>query len=230
MNPMDLAMRLLKQDLPDWTKDLFDSKGNLKNYSPSLDEEPKEIPTPPLHPGRTRLDINEHGKQFYPSQYSQQVNLPYGYEREMSIDEVIDSHGVLRNMPREAAEEYVKQHPFEAFRHLNTKDSRKSPFQLNLQRLTEFEDYDGWDESDKNDDITSQDLLVVNQWTSLSAFSKTASPLKRFDTRRNTTQNIRRHPSVESTNVNCIESVASVECMVINLERTSATQRAENSL
>ena len=32
MNPMDLAMRLLKQDLPDWTKDLFDSKGNLKNY------------------------------------------------------------------------------------------------------------------------------------------------------------------------------------------------------
>ena len=174
--PMDLAMRLLKQDLPDWTKDLFDSKGNLKNYSPSLDEEPKEIPTPPLHPGRTRLDINEHGKQFYPSQYNQQVNLPYGYEREMSIDEVIDSHGILRNMPREAAEEYVKQHPFEAFRHLNTKDSRKSPFQLNLQRLTEFEDYDDWDESDKNDDITShafdQPSFLNTPWNEKTGFTR----------------------------------------------------------
>ena len=176
MDPMDLAMRLLKQDLPDWTKDLFDSKGNLKNYSPSLDEEPKEIPTPPLHPGRTRLDINEHGKQFYPSQYNQQVNLPYGYEREMSIDEVIDSHGILRNMPREAAEEYVKQHPFEAFRHLNTKDSRKSPFQLNLQRLTEFEDYDDWDESDKNDDITShafdQPSFLNTPWNEKTGFTR----------------------------------------------------------
>ena len=174
-------------DLPDWAKDLFDRKGNLKNYLPSLDEEPKEIPTPPLHPGETSLDIDEHrergdfdveslGEQYYPSQYNQQMNLPYGYEREMTVDEVIDSHPMLRNAPRDFAEEYVKQHQFSPYRHLNTKDSRKSPFQLNLQRLTEFEDYDDWNEFDKNDDVTGHAFDLPSflniPWNEKTAFTR----------------------------------------------------------
>jgi len=176
-----------KQDLPDWAKDLFDRKGNLKNYLPSLDEEPKEIPTPPLHPGETSLDINEHrergdfdveslGEQYYPSQYNQQMNLPYGYEREMTVDEVIDSHPMLRNAPRDFAEEYVKQHQFSPYRHLNTKDSRKSPFQLNLQRLTEFEDYDDWNEFDKDEYGRGHDFDLPSflniPWNEKTAFTR----------------------------------------------------------
>ena len=179
-------------DLPDWAKDLFDRKGNLKNYLPSLDEEPKEIPTPPLHPGEvgTSLDIDEHrergdfdvvslDEQFdpiYPSQYNQQVNLPYEYEREMTVDEVIDNSPLLRRMPRDFAEEYVKQNLFSPFGHLNTKDSRKSPFQLNLQRLTEFEDYDDWDEFEQNDDITGHVMDLPSflniPWNEKTAFTR----------------------------------------------------------
>tara|TARA_R100001086_G_scaffold25794_2_gene12164 strand:- start:464 stop:1507 length:1044 start_codon:yes stop_codon:yes gene_type:complete len=179
-------------DLPDWAKDLFDRKGNLKNYLPSLDEEPKEIPTPPLHPGEvgTSLDIDEHRERgdfdivrlndqfdpIYPSQYNQQVNLPYEYERELTLDEQINSYPMIGRMPRDFAEEYVKQNPFSPFRHLNTTDSRKSPFQLNVQRMTEFDDYDDWDEFEQNDDMTGHvfDLpsFLNIPWNEKTAFTR----------------------------------------------------------
>jgi len=199
--PMDLAMDALLKSKDFDLSDIFDEKGNLKNYLPSFDPKgkPKQIETPPVHPGRTRMHFKE-GKEviwnpvtmqdevkpwkhaWFPSQYNQKVNLPYDKERELTVDEAIQQMGILGRLSEQGEEgknfarRYIESHPFEVFSHLNRTDSPDSPLQLNLQRLTEFKDYDDWDEFEQNDDMSGhvfdQPSFINVPWNEKTGFTR----------------------------------------------------------
>ena len=111
----------------------------------------REASTPLVHPGITE-DHTEEGVVWYPSKKTGKVNAPYGSDKEMTEDEIIRNNPMLETADKDFARDYIEHNPFMRIAHLNQSDSRPSPLQLNLQRMTEFDDYDDWNEFDQEDD------------------------------------------------------------------------------